>query len=395
MLATAVTLALLASASAADGDARYAVEIVRAHSDGRGSVRGDGGFLRHHGVLPALAEDRSSPRSSRRRAPRDAVDRADSDDARVVVSRDAVLERRGGQLPRRRRDGSAAIPGTARARCCLAAGACARTTRRRVGGVRPRRPRTPRAWPPRRRWRAPRRPEAAAKMPAAALLGANASRSPADRPGRAAAATKPSLYRRAGAAGFEARCAPARRCWRASPAGSWTRAATRRVRVSPGERATPAGDRAARRRRRLCPAGCSRHGRGRRAAALFKELQRAGDVARQKRERRERGRAGHRVRPRGRAGGGAARVAAAFAVRVAPRRRAKHARWRARRRSSGAGADARGPATRWRADGGVRGDPAPARGRRGGARRRARSSARPRRRWRSRSSRRSWIEKNR
>ena len=91
-------------------DARCAVEIVRAHRDGRGRVRGDGGFLRHHGASGAGGGPEAL------RVPRGRARRGDAGSGRFgrrrVAERDG-RERRGGQLPRRRRDRGAAFPGTA------------------------------------------------------------------------------------------------------------------------------------------------------------------------------------------------------------------------------------------------------------------------------------------
>ena len=347
MLATAVTLALLASASAADGTAVPAeARSFGLTAMGAAACAETEAFCTTT-VLPALAEDpklsaflAETRAAATRGGPADSDERASS--SRATPYSNAVAD-----------NYRAAVVATAALRfperlalgCCLAAGACADDVAAASAASAEASKDASRLAAAEALALAAEAPEAAAKMPAAAPSAP--TRSPPTAGARRGAATKPSLCTaaRAPPGSRWARCAPARRCWRASRAA---RGREQRRGVSAGlrERARPPRGRP---RGRLGGGGSvprvARHGRGRaqRAGASQGAPARGRDVARQ--------------RGNGEKGGerdiayvladalvdGAARVAAAFGgvrrrVFGAPRPRASA---RARARSSGAGADAR------------------------------------------------------
>mmetsp|Transcript_7913 Transcript_7913/g.33090 ORF Transcript_7913/g.33090 Transcript_7913/m.33090 type:complete len:248 (-) Transcript_7913:866-1609(-) len=202
---------------------------------------------------------RSSPRSSRTRAPR----RRGLGQIRTVTRRRA----RRARTPWRTTTAPSSRPRRCVSRNCWrwdAAWPPARaptTSPPRVPGCPRRRPRTPRAEPPRRRWRSPRtRPKRHTRCPRRRSSAPTRSRA-ARRTARRGAAPRPCLCteERAPPGSRRARCAPARRCWRASRVRSWTRAATLSVlRPRKPPNAIPPREIArTRRRRRLCSATCS------------------------------------------------------------------------------------------------------------------------------------------
>ena len=223
-------------------DARYAVEIVRAHRDGRGSVRGDDGLSRHHGAsgagggpealrVPRADErrgDAGSPRRARRASSeRDAGANAVADNYRAVVATAALRfpeGARAGVLPGRRR-------------------VCRRRRRRRVRASAEERPRTSSRSAREALASSADAPEAAAKMPAAAPRRQRVRCR--CRTARRGAAESRLAYRRGGTAGFaRARCAPARRCWRASRVRLVDESSDAAWRAVARTRATPLGSRA-------------------------------------------------------------------------------------------------------------------------------------------------------
>ena len=317
MLATAVTLALLASASAADGTPDTRSRSFGLTAMGAAACAETEAFCATT-VLPALAEDPklsaflAETRAAATRARAD----SDGDASPSATGANAVA------------DNYRAVVATAALRfpellalgCCLAAGACADDVAAASSGLSAEASKdASRLAAAEALALAAEAPEAAAKMPAAALLGANAF---ACRPPGGASRCGDetvSLYRRAGAAGFEVGTMRAGEALLARFAGPLVDESSDAAcpRTSASARDPPAGDRADAAAAKALFRGLLVTDADARAAARLKELQRAEEMWLVKRGNGEKG--GERDIAYVLADAlvdGAARVAAAFAVCV-------------------------------------------------------------------------------
>ena len=312
MLATAVTLALLASASAADGTPDTRSRSFGLTAMGAAACAETEAFCATT-VLPALAEDpKLSAFLAETRAAATRGGPADSD----AGSSNAVA------------DNYRAVVATAALRfpellalgCCLAAGACADDVVAASSGLSAEASKdASRRAAAEALALAADAPEAAHKMPAAALLGANAF---ACRPPGGASrcgAEAVSLYRRAGTAGFDVGTMRAGEALLARFAGPLVDESSDAAcpRTSASARDPPAGDRADAAAAKALFRGLLVTDMDARAAARLKELQRAEEMWLVKRGNGEKG--GERDIAYVLAGAlvdGTARVAAVFAVCV-------------------------------------------------------------------------------
>jgi hypothetical protein len=245
MLATAVTLALLASASAADGTPDARSRSFGLTAMGAAACAETEAFCATT-VLPALAEDPklsaflADARAAATRARAD----SDGDASPSATGANAVA------------DNYRAVVATAALRfpellalgCCLAAGACADDVAAASSGLSAEASKdASRRAAAEALALAADAPEAAHKMPAAALLGANAfACRPPDGASRCGAETV-SMYRRAGTAGFEAGAMRAGEALLARFAGPFVDESSDSKCPLPSEtskRDPPAGDRA-------------------------------------------------------------------------------------------------------------------------------------------------------
>ena len=317
MLATAVTLALLASASAADGTPDARSRSFGLTAMGAAACAETEAFCATT-VLPALAEDPklsaflADARAAATRARAD----SDGDASPSATGANAVA------------DNYRAVVATAALRfpellalgCCLAAGACADDVAAASSGLSAEASKdASRRAAAEALALAADAPEAAHKMPAAALLGANAF---ACRPPGGASrcgAEAVSLYRRAGTAGFDAGTMRAGEALLARFAGPLVDESSDAAcpRTSASARDPPAGDRADAAAAKALFRGLLVTDADARAAARLKELQRAEEMWLVKRGNGEKG--GERDIAYVLAGAlvdGTARVAAVFAVCV-------------------------------------------------------------------------------
>ena len=317
MLATAVTLALLASASAADGTPDARSRSFGLTAMGAAACAETEAFCATT-VLPALAEDPklsaflADARAAATRARAD----SDGDASPSATGANAVA------------DNYRAVVATAALRfpellalgCCLAAGACADDVAAASSGLSAEASKdASRRAAAEALALAADAPEAAHKMPAAALLGANAfACRPPDGASRCGAETV-SMYRRAGTAGFEAGAMRAGEALLARFAGPLVDESSDAAcpRTSASARDPPAGDRADAAAAKALFRGLLVTDMDARAAARLKELQRAEEMWLVKRGNGEKG--GERDIAYVLAGAlvdGTARVAAVFAVCV-------------------------------------------------------------------------------
>ena len=317
MLATAVTLALLVSASAVGGTPDTRPRSFGLTAMGAAACSETEAFCATT-VLPALAED---PKLSAFLA--DA--RAAAMRGRTDPDEDASLSRATGANDVANRYRAVVVSGALRfperlaLGCCLAAGACADDVAAASAASAEASKDASRLAAAEALALAAEAPEAAAKMPAAALLGANAF---ACRPPGGASRCGDetvSLYRRAGAAGFEVGTMRAGEALLARFAGPLVDESSDAAcpRTSASARDPPAGDRADAAAAKALFRGLLVTDADARAAARLKELQRAEEMWLVKRGNGEKG--GERDIAYVLADAlvdGAARVAAAFAVCV-------------------------------------------------------------------------------
>ena len=319
MLATAVTLALLASASAADGTPDARSRSFGLTTMGAAACAETEAFCATT-VLPALAEDpKLSAFLAETRAAATRVGPADSDErassSRATESSNAVADNYRAVVA----TGALRFPERLALGCCLAAGACADDVAAASAASAEASKDASRLAAAEALALAAEAPEAAAKMPAAALLGANAF---ACRPPGGASrcgAEAVSLYRRAGTAGFDVGTMRAGEALLARFAGPLVDESSDAAcpRPSASARDPPAGDRADAAAAKALFRGLLVTDMDARAAARLKELQRAEEMWLVKRGDGEKG--GERDIAYVLAGAlvdGAARVAAAFAVCV-------------------------------------------------------------------------------
>jgi len=311
MLATAVTLALLASASAADGTPDTRSRSFGLTAMGAAACAETEAFCATT-VLPALAEDpKLSAFLAETRAAATRGGPADSD----AGSSNAVADNYRAVVA----TGALRFPERLALGCCLAAGACADDVAAASAASAEASKDASRLATAEALALAAEAPEAAAKMPAAALLGANAF---ACRPPGGASrcgAEAVSLYRRAGAAGFEVGTMRAGEALLARFAGPLVDESSDAAcpRTSASARDPPAGDRADAAAAKALFRGLLVTDMDARAAARLKELQRAEEMWLVKRGNGEKG--GERDIAYVLAGAlvdGTARVAAVFAVCV-------------------------------------------------------------------------------
>ena len=316
MLATAVTLALLASASAADGTPDTRSRSFGLTAMGAAACAETEAFCATT-VLPALAEDpKLSAFLAETRAAATRGGPADSD----AGSSNAVADNYRAVVA----TGALRFPERLALGCCLAAGACADDIAAASAASAEASKDASRLAAAEALALAAEEPEAAAKMPAAALLGANAyACRPPDGASRCGSETV-SLYRRAGAAGFEMGTMRAGEALLARFAGAFVdessdsacpREASAR---EASARDPPAGDRADAAAAKALFRGLLVTDLDTRAAARLKELQRAEEMWLVKRGAGEKG--GEKDIAYVLASAlvdGAARVVAAVAVSVA------------------------------------------------------------------------------
>ena len=319
MLATAVTLALLASASAADGTPDTRSRSFGLTAMGAAACAETEAFCATT-VLPALAEDpklsaflAETRAAATRGGPADSDERASS--SRATPYSNAVADNYRAVVA----TGALRFPERLALGCCLAAGACADDVAAASAASAEASKDASRLAAAEALALAAEAPEAAAKMPAAALLGANAfaCRPPggASRCGVEAV----SLYRRAGTAGFEVGTMRAGEALLARFAGPLVDESSDAAcpRTSASARDPPAGDRADAAAAKALFRGLLVTDMDARAAARLKELQRAEEMWLVKRGNGEKG--GERDIAYVLAGAlvdGTARVAAVFAVCV-------------------------------------------------------------------------------
>ena len=311
MLATAVTLALLASASAADGTPDTRSRSFGLTAMGAAACAETEAFCATT-VLPALAEDpKLSAFLAETRAAATRGGPADSD----AGSSNAVADNYRAVVA----TGALRFPERLALGCCLAAGACADDIAAASAASAEASKDASRLAAAEALALAAEEPEAAAKMPAAALLGANAyACRPPDGASRCGSETV-SLYRRAGAAGFEMGTMRAGEALLARFAGAFVDESSDSA--CPREasaRDPPAGDRADAAAAKALFRGLLVTDLDTRAAARLKELQRAEEMWLVKRGAGEKG--GEKDIAYVLAGAlvdGAARVFAAVALSVA------------------------------------------------------------------------------
>ena len=278
MLATAVTLALLALASAADGTPDARSRSFGLTAMGAAACAETEAFCATT-VLPALAEDPklsaflADARAAATRARAD----SDGDASPSATGANAVA------------DNYRAVVATAALRfpellalgCCLAAGACADDVAAASSGLSAEASKdASRRAAAEALALAADAPEAAAKMPAAALLGANAfACRPPDGASRCGAETV-SMYRRAGTAGFEAGAMRAGEALLARFAGPFVDESSDAACPLPSANARdpPAGDRADAAAAKALFRDLLATEMDKRAAARLKELQRAEEM---------------------------------------------------------------------------------------------------------------------
>ena len=321
MLATAATLALLASASAVDGTSDTRSRSFGLTAMGAAACSETEAFCATT-VLPALAED---PKLSafladtRAAATRGWADSEEHASPSETGANDVVDNYRAVVV-----SGALRFPERLALGCCLAAGACADDIAAASAASAEASKDASRLAAAEALALAAEEPEAAAKMPAAALLGANAyACRPPDGASRCGSETV-SLYRRAGAAGFEMGTMRAGEALLARFAGAFVdessdsacpREASAR---EASARDPPAGDRADAAAAKALFRGLLVTDLDTRAAARLKELQRAEEMWLVKRGAGEKG--GEKDIAYVLAGAlvdGAARVFAAVALSVA------------------------------------------------------------------------------
>ena len=318
MLATAVTLALLASASAADGTPDTRSRSFGLTAMGAAACAETEAFCATT-VLPALAEDpklsaflAETRAAATRGGPADSDERASS--SRATPYSNAVADNYRAVVA----TGALRFPERLALGCCLAAGACADDIAAASAVSAEESKDVSRLAAAEALKLAAEAPDAVAKMPAAVLLGANAfACRPPDGASRCGAEAV-SLYRRAGTAGFEVGTMRAGEALLARFAGAFVDESSGAA--CPREanaRDPPAGDRADAAAAKALFRGLLVTDADARAAARLKELQRAEEMWLVKRGNGEKG--GERDIAYVLADAlvdGAARVAAAFAVCV-------------------------------------------------------------------------------